>query len=67
MKNKIKFNLFWAFIYNVILIPIAAGLLYPIMGLILRPELAGLAMALSSISVTSNALTLKRWKPRNLI
>jgi len=63
IRRKIAFNLFWAFIYNVILIPIAAGALYPLMGLILRPELAGLAMALSSISVTSSALTLKRWKP----
>lgn len=63
IRRKIIFNLFWAFIYNVILIPIAAGALYPLMGLILRPEFAGLAMALSSISVTGNALTLKRWKP----
>ena len=61
------FNLFWAFIYNTLLIPVAAGALYPIMGLILRPEFAGLAMALSSISVTGNALLLKRWKPpRNM-
>ena len=63
IARKIKFNLFWAFIYNVALIPIAAGVLYPIMGLVLRPELAAIAMALSSISVTGNALTLKKWKP----
>ncbi len=63
IRRKIAFNLFWAFIYNIILIPIAAGLLYPSTGLVLRPELAGLAMALSSISVTANALTLKKWKP----
>ena len=60
--NKIKQNLFWAFIYNIILIPIAAGVLYPFLGLVLRPELAGLAMALSSITVTTNALLLKKWK-----
>ena len=67
IRRKIVFNLFWAFIYNVVLIPIAAGALYPLTGLILRPEFAGLAMALSSISVTANALTLKKWKPpRNL-
>jgi len=62
--RKIKFNIFWAFIYNTMLIPVAAGIFYPTLGLILRPELAGLAMALSSISVTSNALLLKRWKPK---
>ena len=68
IRRKIVFNLLWAFIYNVVLIPIAAGALYPLTGLVLRPELAGLAMALSSISVTSNALTLKRWKPpKNLV
>ncbi|MCD6368793.1 MAG: copper-translocating P-type ATPase [Thermoproteales archaeon] len=61
--RKIKFNTFWAFIYNTLLIPVAAGALYTVIGLILRPEFAGLAMALSSISVTGNALLLKRWKP----
>ncbi|MFN3805073.1 MAG: heavy metal translocating P-type ATPase [Pyrobaculum sp.] len=54
--NTAKFNLFWAFIYNAILIPLAAGVFYP---LYLRPEFAGAAMALSSISVTLNALRLK--------
>ncbi|AET33188.1 heavy metal translocating P-type ATPase [Pyrobaculum ferrireducens] len=53
-----RFNLFWAFVYNAALIPVAAGLFYP--ALYLRPELAGLAMALSSISVTLNALRLRR-------
>lgn len=62
--RKIKFNLFWAFIYNVALIPVAAGALYKPLNLVLRPELAGLAMALSSVSVTSNALLLRRWKPK---
>jgi len=57
----IKQNLFWAFIYNLIGIPIAAGLLYPINGFLLNPMIAGAAMALSSVSVVSNSLLLK-WK-----
>lgn len=61
IRRKIYFNLFWAFIYNVLLIPIAAGALYQATGLYLRPELAGVAMALSSISVTASAQTLKRY------
>ncbi len=60
--GKIKQNLFWAFFYNVAGIPIAAGLLYPAFGLILRPEYAGLAMAFSSVSVVSNSLLLKRYR-----
>jgi Cu2+-exporting ATPase len=54
-------NLFWAFIYNIIGIPIAAGVLYPINGFLLDPMIAGAAMALSSVSVVSNSLRLK-WK-----
>ncbi|NIQ95553.1 MAG: copper-translocating P-type ATPase [Desulfuromonadales bacterium] len=56
---KIKQNLFWAFFYNAVGIPVAAGLLYPAFGLYLKPEFAGLAMALSSVSVVSNSLLLK--------
>jgi Cu2+-exporting ATPase len=52
-------NLFWAFIYNIIGIPVAAGLLYPFTGFLLNPMLAGAAMALSSVSVVLNSLRLK--------
>jgi len=58
--NKIRQNMFWALFYNVIGIPIAAGVLYPSSGILLSPILAGGAMALSSVSVVTNALTL-RW------
>lgn len=59
--STIRQNLFWAFVYNVVGIPIAAGLLYPINGFLLNPMVAGAAMALSSVSVVSNSLLLK-WK-----
>jgi len=58
MRN-IKQNLFWAFGYNIVLIPVAAGLLYPFAKILLSPILAAAAMALSSIFVVSNALRLR--------
>ena len=60
--STIKQNLFWAFIYNIIGIPIAAGILYPVNGFLLDPMIAGAAMALSSVSVVSNSLRLKTAK-----
>ena len=60
--NTIRQNLFWAFIYNLIGIPIAAGVLYPINGFLLNPMIAGAAMALSSVSVVGNSLRLKAMK-----
>ena len=59
----VKQNLVWAFGYNVVLIPVAAGLLYPVWGMLLSPILAGAAMAFSSVSVVTNSLRLKRWRP----
>jgi Cu+-exporting ATPase len=61
MRN-IKQNLFWAFVYNAIGVPIAAGVLYPVFGLLLSPIIAAAAMSFSSVSVISNALRLRRFK-----
>ena len=60
--RTIRQNLFWAFIYNVVGIPLAAGVLYPFTGFLLNPMIAGAAMALSSVSVVSNSLRLKYMK-----
>ncbi|MEM5811221.1 MAG: heavy metal translocating P-type ATPase [Candidatus Aenigmatarchaeota archaeon] len=61
--NKIKQNLFWAFIYNVSAIPIAAGFLYPFFGILVTPTISAIAMMLSDISVVGNSLLLKNFKP----
>jgi Cu+-exporting ATPase len=62
----VKENLVWAFGYNVVLIPVAAGVLYPLWGVLLSPILAGAAMAFSSVSVVTNSLRLKRWRPSHV-
>lgn len=62
--KKIKQNLFWAFFYNIAAIPIAAGVLYPFTGFLLNPIIAAAAMAFSSVSVVSNSLLMKRYKPK---
>ena len=61
--RTIRQNLFWAFIYNLLGIPVAAGILYPILGVSLNPALAAGAMALSSVSVVCNSLLLRRFRP----
>ena len=63
MLGNIRENLFWAFAYNVVLIPVAMGVLYPFTGILLDPILAAAAMALSSVTVVSNALRLRRFRP----
>ncbi|MCX8122637.1 MAG: heavy metal translocating P-type ATPase [Spirochaetes bacterium] len=61
--QRIKQNIFWAFAYNMVLVPIAAGGLYPFTGFLIKPEFAGAAMALSSLTVVSMSLALKRFQP----
>jgi len=61
--RRIKENIFWAFAYNTALIPVAAGALKPLLGITLRPEFAGLAMAMSSVTVVTLSLMLKRYEP----
>ncbi len=61
--SKIKQNIFWALIYNSMLIPLAAGILFPFFGIVFMPEWAGLAMAMSSVSVVMNSLLMKKYIP----
>jgi Cu+-exporting ATPase len=63
MRNVYQ-NLFGAFIYNTLGLPVALGVLYPFFGLLLSPLLAAIAMSFSSVTVITNANRLKRWKPR---
>ena len=63
VMTRIKENLFWAFAYNMLLVPAAAGLLFLLFGIVFKPEWAGLAMALSSVTVISLSLLLKRYVP----
>jgi Cu+-exporting ATPase len=62
--RTIKQNLFWAFVYNILGIPIAAGVLYPFIGVLLNPVFAAAAMAMSSVSVVINSLRLRRFRPQ---
>jgi Cu+-exporting ATPase len=63
--RKIKQNLFWAFFYNAVAIPVAAGALYPATGFLLNPIIAGAAMAFSSVSVVTNSLSMRRYRLRD--
>ena len=61
IRSIIRQNLVWAFLYNLLLLPLAAGALYPVLGRMLDPQYAGLAMALSSLSVVANSMRLRRF------
>jgi len=61
--HKVKQNLFWAFAYNTVFVPVAAGLLYPFFKLVVSPELAALLMGFSSVTVTLNTLLLRGYRP----
>jgi len=63
--RKIKQNLFWAFFYNIVAIPVAAGALYPSTHFLLNPIIAGAAMAFSSVSVVTNSLSMRRYRLRD--
>jgi Cu+-exporting ATPase len=65
--RNIKQNLFWAFAYNTILIPVAAGVLFPFFGILLNPIFAAAAMGLSSVTVVTNALRLRRFRPPAMV
>ena len=65
--TRIRTNLGWAFVYNLIGIPLAMGLLYPWTGWLLPPAFAAAAMALSSVSVVSNSLVLRWWQPSSVL
>ena len=66
VMKQVRMNLFWAFFYNLMLVPVAGGLLYPFFGILIKPELAGFAMAMSSVSVVTFSLLLKRYQPEAL-
>jgi P-type E1-E2 ATPase len=64
--HRIRTNLVWAFGYNIIGIPLALGLLFPFTGWLLPPAFAAAAMSMSSVSVVTNSLLLKRWRPTTI-
>jgi cation transport ATPase len=65
--RRIRSNLAWAFVYNLMGLPLAMGVLYPWTGWLLPPAFAAAAMSLSSVSVVSNSLLLRWWQPSNLL